>query len=131
MIALDTSVVVRYLVGSPPAQAERARALIDGPDDLALPLVTLVETAHVLRSVYSAPGPAIVDALLDLVQRDDVAVLGMATSVVVDSLVAARSNPGRPIPDTLLVGAARAAGALPVATFDRGMRRYGVAMVEP
>lgn len=131
MIALDTSVVVRYLVGTPRDHAQRARALVDGPDELAIPLVTLVETAHVLRSVYSVPGPAIVDALLELVQREDVAVLGMTTQVIVDSLVAARSIPGRPIPDALIVGAARAAGALPVATFDRGMRRYGVATVEP
>ncbi len=131
MIALDTSVVVRYLVGTPVAEARRAHALVDGPSDLALPLVTIVETAHVLRSVYAIPPDRIVDALLELVQREDVVVLGMPAPVVVESLVAARGLPGRPIPDALIAGAARQAGAVPIATFDRGMRRYGVPTVQP
>ena len=75
MICLDTSVVIRYLVGSPAREARRAGDLIDGPEDLGLPLVTLVETAHVLRSVYGVADATIVDALLALVQRDDVHLL--------------------------------------------------------
>ena len=39
--------------------------------------------------------------------------------------------PGRPIPDALIVAASLAADALPLATFDRDQRRYGVAIREP
>lgn len=39
--------------------------------------------------------------------------------------------PGRPIPDALIVAAALAAGAIPLATFDAEQRRYGVAIREP
>jgi predicted nucleic acid-binding protein len=41
-------------------------------------------------------------------------------------LVRARGLPGRPIPDALIVAAVRDANALPLATFDRDQRRYGV-----
>ena len=46
-------------------------------------------------------------------------------------LVRARSMPGRPIPDAMIVAALSAAGALPIATFDHDQRRYGVATREP
>ncbi len=52
MISADTSVVVRYLVGSPPEQAERARILVDGDETIGLSLPVLVETGHVLRTQY-------------------------------------------------------------------------------
>jgi predicted nucleic acid-binding protein len=39
--------------------------------------------------------------------------------------------PGHPIPDALIVAAARDAGALPLATFDRDQRRYGIELDVP
>jgi predicted nucleic acid-binding protein len=131
VIAVDTSVVVRYLVGTPTDQAARAARLIDGPETVAVSLVVLVETAHVLRTQYGVARADVVDALLDLVRREDVAVLGMTTADTTDALVRARSQPGRPIPDALIAIAARAAGALPLVSFDRTMARYGVAVTEP
>lgn len=95
MISADTSVLVRYLVGTPAAQARRAAGLIG------------------------------------LVQRENVRVLGLRIDTLVATLVRARSQPGRPIPDAMIVAAAVAADALPLATFDREQRRYGVAVREP
>ena len=131
MIAVDTSVVVRYLVGTPTDQAARAARLIDGPETIVVSLVVLVETAHVLRTQYGVARADVVDALLDLVRREDVVVLGMTTADTTDALVRVRSQPGRPIPDALIAIAARAAGALPLVSFDREMARYGVAVTEP
>jgi predicted nucleic acid-binding protein len=131
VIAVDTSVVVRYLVGTPVWQARRAAALIDGTERIAIPLVVLVETAHVLRTQYGVERAAVIDALLELIRRENVTVLGLSTADATDALVRARAMPGRPIPDALIAIAARAAGALPLHTFDRGMARYGVATVEP
>lgn len=131
MIAVDTSVVVRYLVGTPVGQARRAAALIDGTERIAIPLVVLVETAHVLRTQYGVERAAVIDALLELIRRENVTVLSLSTAEATDALVRARSMPGRPIPDALIAIAARAAGALPLHTFDRWMARYGVATVEP
>ena len=131
MICADTSVVVRYLTGRPETQARRAKALIDGPEDVAISLVSIVETAHVLRTEYGVRRPDIIDTLLDLVRRENVRILGMEHDDVVDAFVRARAMPGRPIPDALIAIGARAAGALPLVTFDRQMARYGIATREP
>jgi nitrogen fixation/metabolism regulation signal transduction histidine kinase len=63
VIGLDTSVIVRYLVGTPRAQARRAAALIDRGEDLGIPLVALVDTAHVLRTQYGVPRSDVVATL--------------------------------------------------------------------
>lgn len=132
MIALDTSVLVRYLVGEPAAQARRAAVLIDDADQpVAVSVVALAECAHVLRSQYGVEQGDIIEALIGLVQRQNVQVLGLRTEILVEMLVRARSLPGRPIPDAMIVAAAIAGQALPLATFDRGQARYGVPVREP
>lgn len=51
MLAIDTNLIVRYLVGDDPAQAARARRLIDN-NDVFVCTTVLLETEWVLRSVY-------------------------------------------------------------------------------
>ncbi len=131
MIGVDTSVLVRYLVGSPPAQARRAAALIDSDEELGVSPVALAECAHVLRTQYGVEQRDTLDSLLGLVQRANVRVLGMRTDVLVGVLVRARQLPGRPIPDALIVASSLAADALPLVSFDRDQHRYGVAIRQP
>ncbi len=131
VIGADTSVIVRYLVGTPAAQARRAARLIDGDGDIGLSPVALAECAHVLRTQYDVEQRDIIDSLIGLVQRQNVRVLGMRADVLVEMLVRARELPGRPIPDAMIVAASLAADALPLATFDRDQRRYGIAIIEP
>ena len=94
--------------------------------EIGISSVALAECAHVLRTQYGVPPRDIVDSLIGLVQRENVRVLGASTDLLVHHLVLARSMPGRPIPDALIVAAAVAAGADSLATFDAGQRRYGV-----
>lgn len=132
MIAIDTSVLVRYLVGTPPAQARRAAALIDDVEtEIGVSTVALAECAHVLRTQYGIEGPSIIDALIGVVQRENVRLLGIRTEPVVEALVRARSMPGRPIPDALIVAASVATDAFPLLTFDRDQARYGIETREP
>ncbi|MGH2408196.1 MAG: PIN domain-containing protein [Candidatus Limnocylindrales bacterium] len=131
MICIDTSVIIRYLVGRPDAQARRAAAVIEGSEMVAVSVVSIVETAHVLRTEYEVARKDIVDALIDLARRENVFVLGMDHDNVIDALVRARAMPGRPILDALIAIGARGAGALPLVTFDRQMSRYGVPTREP
>ena len=132
MIVLDTSILVRYLVGTPEAQARAVAVLVDDTDDeLGVSPVALVECAHVLRTQYEVSQRDIVDALVGFVQRENVRVLGMRTDVVVASLVRARSMAGRPIPDALIVAAAIDSDAARLATFDRGQARYGFPVMVP
>jgi len=131
VIGVDTSVLVRYLAGTPPAQARKAAALVDGPEEIGLSPVALAECAHVLRTQYGVERGDILESLIAVVQRENVRVLGLRTDVLLGVLVRARQLPGRPIPDALIVAASLAADALPLATFDRDQGRYGVVTREP
>ena len=132
MIRGDTSVVVRYLVGTPASQARRAAALIDDDaTEIGVSMVVLAECAHVLRTQYEVEQRAIIDTLIDLIQRQNVRLLGGRADLVVELLVRARSQPGRPIPDALIVASALEADAIPLATFERDQRRYGVGTRAP
>jgi predicted nucleic-acid-binding protein len=51
MIALDTNVVVRFLTGDDPAQARRARRLIES-NEILIAATVLLETEWVLRAGY-------------------------------------------------------------------------------
>lgn len=51
MTALDTNVVVRFLVNDDDQQAQRARALI-AAGNVHIPPTVLLETEWVLRSAY-------------------------------------------------------------------------------
>lgn len=131
MIGLDTSVIVRYLVGSPVGQARRAARLVDSDTEVGVSPVALAEGAHVLRTQYGVDQRDIIDSLIGLVQRENVGVIGLRADLLVEMLVRSRDLPGRPIPDALIVAAALAADAVPLATFDRDQRRYGIVVREP
>src|ERR1700722_14754898 len=51
MLAIDTNLIVRFLVKDHPAQSAKANALI-GSDDVFVSSTVALETAWVLRSVY-------------------------------------------------------------------------------
>lgn len=131
LIAVDTSVLVRYLAGTPADEARRAAVLVDGDEEIGVSPVALAECAHVLRTQYGVEQADIIEGLIGLVQRENVRILGGRTYFVVEALVRARTLPGRPIPDALIVAAAQEAGAAALATFDRGQRRHAVATREP
>jgi predicted nucleic acid-binding protein len=132
VIGADTSVIVRYLVGSPTDQARRAAVLIDDPEtDVGMSVVALAECAHVLRTQYDVGQVDIIDSLVGLIQRENVHILGVRSDVLVEMLVRARGLPGRPIPDAMIVANCVAADAIPLATFDRDQQRYGISIRRP
>jgi predicted nucleic acid-binding protein len=131
VISADTSVLVRYLVGTPGPQARAAAGVIDSDREIGVSPVALAECAHVLRTQYGVPRDDIIESLIGLVQRANIRLLGLRTAAVLDALVRARSLPGRPIPDALIVAAAVDANAVPLLTFDRQQRRYSIATEEP
>ena len=131
MISVDTSVIVRYLVGTPPAQAKRASTLIDGSVEIGVPLVAIMETAHVLRTQYGIGREDTVDVLTELLTRQNVTTLGLPTSDAVAALLTARSLPGNPIPDAFIAATANWAGALPLYSFDEDLRKHGVTVLAP
>jgi predicted nucleic acid-binding protein len=136
VISVDTSVVVRYLVGTPAAQAGRARAVIDESERVGIPIVVLLESAHVLRTQYGVERRDVLDALIELLMKENMDVLGPAKGTVVEALVRARALagvplPGVPLPDALVAATVRDAGAVPLFTFDRDLARHGIPIQEP
>jgi predicted nucleic-acid-binding protein len=63
MIAMDTSVLVRYLTNDDPAQARRAADLLAGPDSIVIPVTVLLELEWALRAVYGLYRSAILTGL--------------------------------------------------------------------
>lgn len=131
MISVDSSIVVRYLVGTPAAQARRAAAVMDGDESVGIPVVVLLETAHVLRTQYGVSRADVVEALIELTTRENLDVLGLAKGTAVEGLVRARALPGSPLPDALVAATVREADAFPLYSFDRELARHGVPVVEP
>ena len=66
MLAVDTNIVVRFLTGDEPAQAEGARAIFERETVLLLKTVIL-ETEWVLRSLYRFNRVRIADAFMAMI----------------------------------------------------------------
>jgi predicted nucleic-acid-binding protein len=62
MLAIDTNIVVRYLIGDHVLQTARAKALVDNEDSFVSTTV-LLETEWVLRSLYGQPDAQLAKAL--------------------------------------------------------------------
>ena len=93
LIGVDTSVVVRYLVGTPLDQARQAAGLIDADAvEIGVSIVALAECAHVLRTQYAVDQRDIVDSLIDFVQRANVTVVDARLDIPGRR---ARPEPGR------------------------------------
>ncbi len=64
MLAIDTNLIIRYLVRDDPGQAARARKLIDN-NDVFVCTTVILETEWVLRSVYGFSAAQCAKALTD------------------------------------------------------------------
>lgn len=73
MLAVDTNIIVRYLVGDDPAQAEKARHLI-GHEPIFIARSVMLEAEWVLRGVYELPAGQIIQSLRALAGLPDVTV---------------------------------------------------------
>jgi predicted nucleic-acid-binding protein len=62
MLAIDTNLIVRFLVADHAAQSAKARALISG-EDVFVSSTVVLETAWVLRGVYGYSNPQLSAAL--------------------------------------------------------------------
>lgn len=116
---LDTSVLIRYLTGDPPQQAERAAALIDSDTPLAVPVVALAETAYVLTTVYGLDRAAVVDALVGLLARANVRVHDLPGDDAVEALLLCRPSGRISFADALIWAATRGTSERQIFTFDQ------------
>ncbi len=124
MTALDTNVLVRFLVRDDAHQAERVyRRLKQAEAErerLRIPLLVLLETIWVLDSAYGRARGDIIAALED-VRRMPVFELE-AADVVERTLAEARASRGD-LADLLIRCSAQAGGSAEVLTFDQRAAR--------
>jgi predicted nucleic-acid-binding protein len=112
MRAIDTNIVVRFLVGDDSNQSPKARALVES-GDLFVPVTVMLEAEWVLRSVYGHEGPRVAAAL-----RAFAGLPGVSVEAP-ERLAAAldRTEAGMDFADALHLGGADSCDAF--LTFDR------------
>jgi predicted nucleic-acid-binding protein len=120
-IAIDASVVVRYLTGDDPAQSAAAtelfRAAQAGKVKLVIPASTIQETVYVLERLYNLDAVSIAPKLISLLTLHNVD--SPDADWVVEALQFYREK-NSDFGDALLCAYARSAGCQ-VATFDKGI----------
>lgn len=131
MIALDTNVLVRFLVQDDPMQAQLATKVIDQLTDDAPGFVSrevLIELVWVLERAYRLGRPDIATALDGLLSAIELEVEG--SDEVAPALELYR-NDGFGFADLMIAAAARRAGATEMVTFDRKAARLpGVHLIK-
>lgn len=120
MIALDTNVLVRYLVRDEPRQTRAATRLIESECTAAtpgfVPLVALCELVWVLERGYGYRRAQVVDVVRGLLSADDVAI---ERSELAWQALNAFEEGKADFADYVLGFCARQAGAETTVTFDR------------
>ncbi len=131
MIALDTNVLVRYLVGDDAEQAKAARVLLEGLTSERPGFIcreVAIEMVWVLERAYRFPRVQIADVLMELIATDSLAI--EAADDVARAAVSYRQG-GVGFSDLMVLSAAERAGAAPLHTFDRRLARMdGAVLVE-
>jgi predicted nucleic-acid-binding protein len=130
VIALDTNVLVRYLVMDDVEQAEAARTLLEGLTSQNPGFIcreVAIELVWVLGRAYHLTRGQISDVLVELVGSDAL-VCEAATDVARAALRYGQGGPD--FADLMVLFAAERAGATPLHTFDRSLSRLeGAALV--
>jgi len=123
VIALDTNVLVRYLVNDNPKQAQAARALLakltpQQPGFISREVA--VELAWVLMRAYNFPRDQVADVFEQLVARETFHVESNL-DIILAAVVHRKGNAD--FSDQMIVAAARRQGAATLYTFDQKMAR--------
>ena len=130
MIAIDTNVLVRYLVRDDVRQAEAARELLDGlsadqPGFICREVV--IETVWVLERAYRVAREQVALVLDNLVTTEGLVVEAAAD---VDQSAVRYRQGGADFADLMIAAAADRVDARPLYTFDRRLARLdGVILI--
>ncbi len=120
MKAIDTNVLVRFLVDDDPAQAQvvrkRFRAAEEQREMLFVPLLVVVEAIWVLDSAYGIRRDEIIAVLSDLLLLP---ILEFENRVALQSVLSSAPHNRFDLPDLLIAETAHAAGCRSVLTFDK------------
>ena len=128
---LDANPIVRYVVIDYADQARAAAELIESDTELTVTPTVLLEAGFTLRSVYRLSREDVVDALLAVIRRDNVAVHGLDKTIAETALEMCRPSGRVSLGDAMLWAAAVSEAPARVHTFDTHFPSEGVEVREP
>lgn len=132
MAALDTNVLVRFLVRDDPAQLAAAERLIQGfvdaGENLYVPVSVSLELEWALRSNFGLDKSTVVQTLSNLLSAQE---LSFESEGALEAALAQYSQTSADYSHYLHVALAGAAGAQPLWTFDRAASRLDGARLVP
>jgi predicted nucleic acid-binding protein len=128
---LDTSVIVRYLMADQPQMQHQAAFVIESDEVLGITSVAVLESAHVLSTVYRYPRDIVVDALTELITRDNMVGIGVDRDQMVAKLSLCRRSGTVSFGDALLAATAVSHRLNEAYTFDAKLRRSGLTALIP
>ena len=124
MKAIDTNVLVRFLVDDDPVQAQQVRTLFATAEQQReayfVPLLVVLETIWVLESGYQIQRDELIDALGDLLLMP---VLKFEQHKALRQVLLHAKDTNIDLPDALIAQSARAQGCETVLTFDKKAAR--------
>lgn len=120
MAALDTNVLVRYLVGDDAAQqalaAKLIRSAIRGGRALYVPITVTLELEWVLRSIFGLPKEQVTAYLAALLAAVE---LSFESELAIEIALAQYKKNSADFADCMHIALAHVAGQSPLWTFDR------------
>jgi predicted nucleic acid-binding protein len=128
---LDSDVICRYLVNDHVELSPRSAQLIDSHRRLRISILTLAEVAHVLRSFYGRTPEQIADALIQLLERENIATHELDTDLAIEALDMTRPSRRISVPDALLWAIAQTSAPARVWSFDRRFPSDGLDLAAP
>ena len=131
--AIDTNLLLRYLLGDIPERMEKAQKLIDSDLPLGLTAVALAEVAWTLAGPrYRRHRGEVAFLLVDLLARENIVAVGFDKAEAQAALMACTKPVGAPgFGDALISACARSAGIQEIYSFDSRFIRAGLAPVAP
>lgn len=124
MMALDTNVIVRFLVRDDEAQSnlvyKRLKKAELERERLFVPLVVMLEALWVLESAYNLSRDAILSAIEGLRQMS---ILEIEADQVLERMAESASGTDADLSDLLIMHSAAASGCEAVLTFDKKAAR--------
>lgn len=124
---LDTNVLVRYIAGTPPEQAQRASSYLRQAEALRVPDLIVAEVAYVLSSYYNFSRPEVARALESVISMKEIVVTDARLLLRTLELYEAHRLD---FADAYLIALAERAGVGSIVSFDRDFDRVGTVIRE-
>ena len=131
--AIDSNVLLRYVLDDVPDHAARAKRLIESTRPLGVTAVALAEVGWTLRTTrHRLSRPEIAATLTGLLARDNIVAIGFNKALAQAALLTCLPETGGAnIGDALLAACAQSEGVDEIYSFDQTFNRTGMTVIAP